>query len=361
MHADPQLRRLAQPQRPVDASAPIGIFDSGIGGLSVAQEIALHLPQEQILYYADTLHVPYGCRSDDNIRELTAQAIDWLYHQGCKAAVVACNTASAFSLDYLREHYGSQFPIIGLVPALKPAVLHSHSKVVAVLATEATFRGQLIRDVLRNFAEPAGVKVLPIICHELVPLVEAGLANSPQSQQVLQACLQDAIAAGADELVLGCTHYPFLKTAIQALYPQLNLVDSGLAVARQTARILIQHDLKKNLKQSLKQDFKQKPKQASLKQAAGLDAASSAQPASVQTFAPSQLKTTIEPSQDYVLNQSTNTERLQENPVSSPLISPLSLLQIDCVVSGANAEFLQPIVAHLLSDKITWRIRNLAV
>jgi len=224
--------------------APIGIFDSGIGGLSVAQEIARHLPNEQILYYADTAHVPYGPRSDQNIRELTAQAIEWLYRQGCKAAVVACNTASAFSLDYLRKHYGESFPIIGLVPALKPAVLQSKTKVVAVLATPATFRGNLIKDVIERFAMPTGVKVLPITCLELVPLVEQGLQMSQQCLNTLKKILQPVVEQGADHLVLGCTHYPFLKPAIQAIFgQQLTLVDSGQAVARQTARILIKNEL----------------------------------------------------------------------------------------------------------------------
>src|SRR5690606_37210751 len=131
-----------------------------------------YLPNERIVYYADTAHVPYGPRDDQNIRELTAHAIEWLYRQGCKVAVVACNTASAFSLDYLREHYGENFPIIGLVPALKPAVLQTKSKTVAVLATPATFRGKLIKDVMHRFAEPAGVNVLTVTSLELVPFVE---------------------------------------------------------------------------------------------------------------------------------------------------------------------------------------------
>jgi glutamate racemase len=104
---------VSQAMPKADAHAPIGIFDSGIGGLSVVQEIAKHLPNERIIYFADTAHVPYGPRSGQEIRELTANAIEWLYRQGCKAVVVACNTASAFSLDYLREHYGENFPIIG--------------------------------------------------------------------------------------------------------------------------------------------------------------------------------------------------------------------------------------------------------
>ncbi len=116
------------------------------------------MPNERILYYADTAHVPYRPRDDQNLRELTTAAIEWLYRQGCKVAVVACNTASAFSLDYLRDHYGEDFPIIGLVPALKPAVLNSQSKTVAVLATPATFRGRL-KDVMQRFAIPAQVQV----------------------------------------------------------------------------------------------------------------------------------------------------------------------------------------------------------
>lgn len=238
------LYPLNNPMPKATAEAPIGIFDSGIGGLSIAQEIAHYLPHEHIVYYADTAHVPYGPREDQDIRELTAQAIEWLYRKGCKAAVVACNTASAFSLDSLRAHYGENFPIIGLVPALKPAVLQSQTKTVAVLATPATFRGQLIQDVMERFAKPAQVKVIPITSLELVPFVEAGAQMSAACLQTLQEILQPAVDQGADFLVLGCTHYPFLKTAIWHIFGhKLTLIDSGVAVARQTARILIKNEL----------------------------------------------------------------------------------------------------------------------
>jgi glutamate racemase len=226
------------------SDAPIGVFDSGVGGLSIAQEIAQHLPNECILYYADTAHVPYGARSDQEIRQLTAQAIEWLYRQGCKIAVVACNTASAFSLDYLREHYGEHFPIVGLVPALKPAVIQTQSKVVAVLATPATFRGQLIKDVVTKFAQPAGVKVLAVTNLELVPFVESGQQMNQDCLSVLEEILQPVVTQGADFLVLGCTHYPFLKDAIRQVFGgKLRLIDSGQAVARQTAYILIKNGL----------------------------------------------------------------------------------------------------------------------
>ena len=244
MSAIQPLFPLINPMPKATADAPIGIFDSGIGGLSIAQEIAKHLPHERFIYFADTAHVPYGPRDDQNIRELTAQAIEWLYRQGCKVAVVACNTASAFSLDYLREHYGDNFPIIGLVPALKPAVLQSKSKTVAVLATPATFRGQLIKDVVDKFAQPSGVTVIPVTCLDLVPFVESGAQMSAACLAILKDILQPVVDQGADYLVLGCTHYPFLKIAIQSIFGQkLTLIDSGLAVARQTARILIKNEL----------------------------------------------------------------------------------------------------------------------
>lgn len=244
MHAIEPIPAHLQAMPKPSANAPIGIFDSGIGGLSVAIEVLKHLPQEQVLYYADTAHVPYGTREDADIRLLTAQAIEWLYRQGCKVAIVACNTASAFSLDYLRSHYGAQFPIIGLVPAVKPAVIQTVSKVVGVLATPATFRGQLIRDVIKNFALPAGVEVVPVVSLELVPLIEQGQADSVAMQKILQHYLDPLMVRGADHLVLGCTHYPFLKQAITHIYgDKLALVDSGIAVARQCGRVLAKSDL----------------------------------------------------------------------------------------------------------------------
>ena len=270
-----------------DRNLPIGIFDSGIGGLSVAMDVHHYLPNEQILYFADTAHVPYGARSDEEIRRFTAQAIDWLYQQGCKAAIVACNTASAFSLDYLRQYYGEQFPIIGLVPAVKPAVIQSQTKVVAVLATPATFRGKLIQDVVQHFALPAGVKVMRTACLDLVPLIEQGKALDAECLIALQQCLQPVVDAGADHLVLGCTHYPFLKPAIERLYgDRLVLVDSGQAVARQCGRILQKHQL--------------------------------------------------------------NREIALEN------------FEIPCVLSGNNAQQMQPIVTHLLQNKVTIRLSDLS-
>ena len=218
---------------------PIGVFDSGMGGLSVLWELRRELPGEAFVYLADTAHVPYGERRDTEVRALTASAVDWLHSFGCRGAVIACNTASAFSLDFLRERYGPGFPIVGLVPALKPAVAATRTGVVAVFATPVTLRGALLSRVIQEFAEPAGVTVLKVSHPELVPMIEAGDADSPRSRALLRQVLLPVAQAGADQLVLGCTHYPFLVSAIRAEFGDtFALLDSGAAVARRTHGVL---------------------------------------------------------------------------------------------------------------------------
>ncbi len=226
-------------------TAPIGVFDSGLGGLSVVQQLQAKMPLEPILYFADTLHVPYGERSDSEIRELTAAAVHWLYENGCKAVVVACNTASAFSLSHLRDFYGETLPIIGLVPAVKPAVQATQTGHIGVLATQGTLRGSLLKDVIEQYAKPAGVTVHTAMSPLLVPFVERGQQHSQACYAELKQILAPLAANQVDQLVLGCTHYPFLAQAIETLYPNVfTLVDSGAAVARQTERILAhQHQL----------------------------------------------------------------------------------------------------------------------
>lgn len=218
---------------------PIGVFDTGVGGLSVLAELRRALPGADFVYLADTAHVPYGDRSDDEVRSLTAASLDWLREWGCRGAVVACNTASAFSLDFLRARFGPSFPIVGLVPALKPAVAATRSGRVAVLATPVTLRGEKLAEVIRQFAAPAGVTVLPLSHPELVPLVEAGQADSARARAVLREVLTPAADNGADQLVLGCTHFPFLAASIRAEFGEtFALLDSGAAVARRTVQVL---------------------------------------------------------------------------------------------------------------------------
>ncbi len=219
------------------SAAPIGIFDSGVGGLSVLAELRRSLPHEDFLYLADTAHLPYGARPGEEIRDLTARAVGQLHARGVKAVVVACNTASAYSLEHLRARF--DLPIIGLVPAVKPAVAATRSGVVGVLATPGTLRGTLLQRVIREFADPAGVQVLTAVSADLVPLVEAGQADSAHTRTVLRGALAPLAQAGADTLVLGCTHYPFLAGSIRAEFGEtFTLLDSGAAVARHTRRVL---------------------------------------------------------------------------------------------------------------------------
>jgi glutamate racemase len=226
----------------MNPAAPIGVFDSGVGGLSVLAELRRSLPHEDFVYLADTAHLPYGARPGEEIRELTARAVTQLHARGVKAVVVACNTASAYSLEHLRARF--DLPVIGLVPAVKPAVAATRSGVVGVLATPGTLRGTLLQQVIHEFADPAGVQVLTAVSADLVPLVEAGQADSARTRTVLRETLAPLAQAGADTLVLGCTHYPFLTGSIRAEFGEtFALLDSGAAVARHTHRVLLQAGL----------------------------------------------------------------------------------------------------------------------
>ncbi|WP_028859088.1 glutamate racemase [Psychrobacter phenylpyruvicus] len=223
--------------------APIGIFDSGVGGLSVYLHLKQQLPDEQYLYYADTLNVPYGPRSSAEIKELTLIAVDWLVAAGCKLIVIACNSASAHALQVARQKYPT-IPIVGLVPALKPAVLNSSSKSVAVLATKATLDGELLNTVISDYALPAQVNVVKWFDPSLVPWVEAGMPTQSETPERLKAQLKSFAQQKVDHLVLGCTHYPFFRdfvmTQIAAENLGIKVVDSGAAIAARVKTLLQQ-------------------------------------------------------------------------------------------------------------------------
>lgn len=222
-------------------TAPIGLFDSGIGGLSVYLHLAQQLPHEHYIYYADTQNVPYGTRSSEEIYRFTLRAVAWLYHQGCKLIVIACNSASAHALEAARELY-PDVPIVGLVPALKPAVLASKSKHVAVLATQATLNGKLLNQVISDIAEPADTLVTKCFDAQLVPWIEAGMPLHHETAHSLSEKMRDFHQLGVDHLVLGCTHYPFFKPLLEAQIAreQLNItvVDSGAAIASRVQQLL---------------------------------------------------------------------------------------------------------------------------
>jgi glutamate racemase len=211
------------------------VFDSGLGGLSVAREIRRRLPAEDILYLADTAFCPYGGRPLEQIRARSVAIVGELIRRGAKTVVVACNTASGAALETLREVYS--IPIVGLEPAVKPAAERTRNGRVGVLATEATLRTERFHRLVRTYA--TRVEVLPKACPELVELVEVGKIEGDDVERHLAETLAPLIDREVDTVVLGCTHYPFLRTAIgRVMGPGVEILDSGDAVARQVERVL---------------------------------------------------------------------------------------------------------------------------
>jgi len=219
----------------------VGIFDSGLGGLSVWREVARQLPCERTLYLADQAHVPYGSRPLAEVRELSRGIARFMLDQGAKAAVVACNSASAAALHDLRRSF-PDVPFVGMEPAVKPAVERTRTGVVGVIATQATFQGELFASLMERYAGDA--RVLSQVCPGLVEAVEAGAWDTAGTEALLRRCLSPLMAAGMDQLVLGCTHYPFLQPAIRRIVGAgVAIIDPARAVARQVARVLAQHGM----------------------------------------------------------------------------------------------------------------------
>jgi glutamate racemase len=215
--------------------AQIGIFDSGVGGLSVVRAIRRQLPQSPIIFLADQAHVPYGPRTLDEVRGFSDAITRFLLALGAKMIVVACNTASAAALHDLRAKYPS-VPFVGMEPAVKPAAESTRTGVVGVLATPATFQGQLYASVVERFAQ--GVHILQDTCPGLVPEIEAGRLNGSETRRILKKALSPMLEKGIDTVVLGCTHYPFVIPLIQDIVgPRVRVIDPAPAVARQVARI----------------------------------------------------------------------------------------------------------------------------
>lgn len=216
--------------------ARIGIFDSGSGGLSVYRELVKLLPLEQYWYYADNAHCPYGEKSPLYIqrraRFITERFLDWK----ADIIVVACNTATAAAIAKLRQEY-PDVPFVGMEPAVKPAALGTETGVIGVLATAGTLKGSKYLNT-RGLYE-ADVKIVEHVGQGFVELVERGILDGPEAEATVEASLRPLLDAGADRIVLGCTHYPFLKPVIERIAgPGVQVIDPAPAVARQTLRIL---------------------------------------------------------------------------------------------------------------------------
>ncbi|TAM48885.1 MAG: glutamate racemase [Paraburkholderia sp.] len=215
--------------------APIGIFDSGLGGLSVLRAVRAQLPHEALLYVADSQHAPYGLRDNEFITARTLAIGKWLVSRGAKALVVACNTATAESIALARAQLS--IPIIGVEPGIKPAASQSASRIAGVLATQVTLRSERFRALIERYAADCRFICQP--GHGLVEAVERCETDTPAVRALLASYIEPMLTAGADTLVLGCTHYPFLDAAIREIAgSRLTLIDTSVAIARQLERVL---------------------------------------------------------------------------------------------------------------------------
>lgn len=215
---------------------PIGIFDSGIGGVSVLREIRTLLPEEDLLYFGDSANLPYGEKSMEQIRSLSERVIRFLLAHKCKLIVIACNTASAAALKYLRSQY-PETVFVGMEPAVKPAAEQTQTGVVGVIATTATFQGELFASVVERFARE--VRVLHQPCPGLVQQIEAGKLDTPDTETMLRGWLRPMIDQHIDALVLGCTHYPFVRPVLQKILGEkVRIIDPAPAIARRVKSLL---------------------------------------------------------------------------------------------------------------------------
>lgn len=220
---------------------PVGFFDSGVGGTCILNAFRRLCPDEETVYIADSEHCPYGNRPPDEIIRLSEANVRKLLKRHCKLIVVACNTATAAAIDWLRAKH-PDVPFVGIEPALKPAALRSKSGVVGVLATAGTFNGRLYNETKARFAK--NVTVLASVADEFVQLVERGETEGPKVERIVRAKVEPLLKAGADKIVLGCTHFPHLKPVIERVCAErAEVIDPSDAVARQAKRLLVERGL----------------------------------------------------------------------------------------------------------------------
>lgn len=219
---------------------PIGLFDSGIGGTSIWKETISVLPNENTIFLADSKNAPYGAKSKQEIINLSIKNTETLLEQGCKLIIVACNTATTNAIDYLRANYN--IPFIGIEPAIKPAALQTKTQSVGILATKGTLSSALFNKTSSLYAN--NINVTEQVGEGLVDLIENGKLYSNEMTSLLTKYTKTMIAAHIDYLVLGCTHYPYLIPQLRELLgPEVTIIDSGQAVAKQTKNILTQYNL----------------------------------------------------------------------------------------------------------------------
>ena len=233
---------------------PIGVYDSGFGGLSVWRELYRALPDESLIYLGDGKNCPYGSLPEERIREYAEQSVGELVERGCKLVVVACNTATAAAITHLRERF-SQIPIVGLEPAVKPACQMTKSRKVAVVATERSLGSEKFRRAVERYGE--GVEVIKAVGEGFVEAVESDQEQSPATRQKVEAVIEPLIKSGVDVIVLGCTHYPFLKGVIRDVVGErrVQIIDSGEAVEKRVESLLDKYDIRASEENDAQYEF----------------------------------------------------------------------------------------------------------
>ena len=234
-------------------NAPIGVFDSGLGGLTVWRELYRKMPQESLIYYGDGKNCPYGDKNREEVTAYVDLAVRRLIDRGVKLIVVACNAATAMAIDHLRRNYA--LPLVGLEPAVKPAAMASRSGVIGILATAATLNGRLFRETSQRYADR--VKILTQVGEGFVELVESNREQTPEALARVDKLLRPMLDAGADQIVLGCTHYPFLAAAMRRVIGErrVDLVNPAAAIERQAEALLRRFDLQAEPEHTPQYDF----------------------------------------------------------------------------------------------------------
>ncbi|MBO5856087.1 MAG: glutamate racemase [Alistipes sp.] len=220
----------------------IGVYDSGFGGLSVWRELRKMLPEESLIYLGDGKNCPYGGRSREEITSFAVEAVEALVAEGAKMIVVGCNTATTAAVAYLRERW-SDMPIVGLEPAVKPACLTSRTRRIAVLATEHSLKSDMFLATAARYA--SDVEVIKVVGNGFVELVEQGLERSVEAEIAVRRVVEPLLDEGIDKIVLGCTHYPFLRPLIEQVIGEkdIEVIDSGEAVARRVKWLMERYDI----------------------------------------------------------------------------------------------------------------------
>lgn len=222
---------------------PIGLFDSGMGGLSVWRVLQRTLANESLIFFGDGARCPYGERKREQVLQFTVEGVERLLERGCKLIVIACNTATAVAIEHLRERY-PEIPFVGLEPAVKPAALSTQTGVVGVLATRRSLEGELFLRTSARYADRA--RIIKAVGEGFVEIVERSEEDTPQAEQRVRSVVEPLIEQGADRIVLGCTHYPFLRHVMERVVGErdVQIIDSSEAVERRVEELLDRYELR---------------------------------------------------------------------------------------------------------------------